>query len=141
MTLLPEGQVRWPYRDSQTGRDTSLRLDPLEWMSRFLQHILPPYFARVRTFGWLHPAAKVRGNRVRALLGQPALLSPAQQEAWQPPADPPLDGPDDEPASAADAPDVPARACPPQCPRCRKPMRRVGTWKAGQPMLYPNLPP
>jgi hypothetical protein len=27
-------------------------------MSRFLQHTLPRGFARVRTFGWLHPAAK-----------------------------------------------------------------------------------
>jgi hypothetical protein len=141
VTLLGEGKVRWPYRDSQTGRDTAIQLDPFEWMSRFLQHILPPYFTRVRTFGWLHPAAKVRANRVRALLGQPPVLSPAQQAAWHPTTDPPLDGPDDEPASAADTPDVPARSCAPLCPRCRKVMRLVGTWKAGQMLPLPNRPP
>ncbi len=142
VTLLPGGQVRWPYRDSQTGRDTAITLDPLEWLSRFLQHILPPYFARVRTFGWLHPAAKVRGNRVRALLGRPPVLSPAQQAAWHPaPHDPPPDGPDDEPANASDSTDRPARACAPLCPHCRKVMRPVGTWKAGQTLPLPNRPP
>lgn len=142
VTLLPGGQVRWPYRDSQRGRDTAITLDPLEWMSRFLQHILPPCFARVRTFGWLHPAAKVRGNRVRALLGRPPVLSPAQQAAWHPaPDDPPPDGPDDEPANASDSTDLPARGCAPLCPHCRRVMRRVGTWKAGQTLPLPNRPP
>ena len=64
-------------------------------MRRFLQHILPRGFARVRTFGWLHPAAKVRGNRVRALLRAPPLLRPAEQQAWQPPADPAAATPED----------------------------------------------
>jgi len=142
LTLLPEGKVRWPYRDSQTGKDTAIQLDPLDWMSRFLQHILPPYFARVRTFGWLHPAAKGRANRVRALLGQPPVLTPAEKDAWQPTDDDPqLDGSDDEPMNAADTTDVPARSCAPQCPRCRKVMRLVATWKAGQMLPLPNRPP
>jgi hypothetical protein len=38
-----------------------------------MQHTLPRGFARVRTFGWQHPAAKVRGNRVRALLREEPL--------------------------------------------------------------------
>ncbi len=142
VTRLPGGQVRWPYRDSQTGRDTAITLDPLDWMSRFLQHILPPYFARVRTFGWLHPAAKVRGNRVRALLGQPARLSPAQQAAWHPaPDDPPGDVSDDEPANVSESMDLPARGGAPLCPRCRKVMRLAGTWQAGKMWPLPNRPP
>jgi hypothetical protein len=141
VTLLGEGKVRWPYRDSQTGKDTAIKLDPLDWLSRFLQHILPPYFARVRTFGWLHPAAKVRGNRVRALLGRPPVLTPAEKDTWQPTKHPQLDGPDDEPANAADTTDVPARSGAPLCPRCRQVMRRVGTWKAGQMLPLPNRPP
>ena len=43
----------------------TIRLEAWEWMSRFLQHTLPRGFARVRTFGWLHPAAKVRANRFK----------------------------------------------------------------------------
>src|SRR5437870_10985107 len=77
--LLAQGQVRWNYRQSNTGRHTAITLQPLEFMARFLQHILPRGYARVRTFGWLHPAAKVRANRVRALLRQQPLLSPAEE--------------------------------------------------------------
>ena len=80
--LLAEGKVRWSFRESKSGRATSIQLDPLEFMGRFLQHILPRSFARVRTFGWLHPAAKVRANRVRALLGQQPLLTAAEERAW-----------------------------------------------------------
>ena len=64
----PDGQVQWPCRSRQTGQLTTLPLGPLEFLARFLQHILPRSFARGRTFGWLHPTARVRGNRVRAVL-------------------------------------------------------------------------
>ena len=135
VTLLPDGKVRWPYRDSQTGKDTAITLDPLDWMSRFLQHILPPYFARVRTFGWLHPAAKVRANRVRALLRAAPLLSAAEKAAWQPSNNP---EPDDEPADPQPSTLNPQ---PHLCPHCRKAMRLVGRWIAGQMLELPNRPP
>jgi hypothetical protein len=131
--LLPQGQVRWNYRQSQTGKPDSIRLEPLEWMSRFLQHILPRGFARVRTFGWLHPAAKVRGNRVRALLRAQPLLSAAEHKAWQPPLDPEAATPDDPPMQA--------RCCAPLCPLCQRAMVRVCRWHAGQPPLRPKRPP
>jgi hypothetical protein len=130
--LLADGQVRWSYRESKTGRHASLQLDPLEFMGRFLQHVLPRSYARVRTFGWLHPAAKVRANRVRALLRQPPLLSPAQQQAWNPPADPDLEPPGDETLMARSAP---------LCPVCQQVMRLVGSWRGGQALLYPKRPP
>jgi hypothetical protein len=130
--LLAEGKVRWSYRESKTGRPTSIQLQPLEFLARFLQHVLPRGYARLRTFGWLHPAAKVRGNRVRALLRQPPLLSPAQQQAWQPPPDPETELPADQTLAVGSAP---------LCPRCQKPMRLVGSWRAGQVVLYPKRPP
>jgi len=73
LTTSPAGMVTmigWP-----TERQFTRRGEP-----GFLQHTLPPHFARVRTFGWLHPAAKVRANRVRALLHQAPLLTPAEQQ-------------------------------------------------------------
>ena len=129
---LPEGRLQWNYRESKTGRQTSVKLDPLEFMRRFLQHTLPRGFARVRTFGWLHPAAKVRGNRVRALLRQAPSLSDAEQKAWQPPteADP---APTETPA---------LKVCSaPLCPRCHQVMRLVGSFRPGQPLLHPKRPP
>jgi hypothetical protein len=129
---LPDGKVRWSYRQSQTGRQTSVVLDPMDWMARFLQHILPAHFARVRTFGWLHPAAKARANRVRALLGQQPLLTPAERQAWNPPGK--MEG--DPPEGAPSRP-----ACAPLCPLCRKSMRLTGSFRAGAPLLYPKRPP
>jgi hypothetical protein len=128
---LPDGQVRWPYQDSQTARQTSVALQPLDWMSRFLQHILPSGFARVRTFGWLHPAAKVRGNRVRALLRQKPLLSTAEQQAWDPPGDFHPDPPQAPQLKVCSAP---------LCPRCQQPMRLIGSL-GPRPFLFPNRPP
>jgi len=130
--LRPDGKVRWDYRDSKTGQPAAISLDPLVWMSRFLQHVLPSGFARVRTFGWLHPAAKVRANRVRALLGENPVLTPAEQAAWQPPKVSPL-----EPAPEEPAPEP----CGPLCPRCHQKMRRVGSWLPGHAMLLPKRPP
>jgi hypothetical protein len=83
LAALPSGQVLWPYRDSKTGQPKSIPLPPTELIRRFLQHVLPKGFCRVRLFGWLHPAAKIRGNRVRALLQQPALLTTQERQTWQ----------------------------------------------------------
>lgn len=79
---LANGRLRWTYRESRSAQEKSITLEPLEWMGRLLQHILPPGLARVRTFGWLHPAAKVRGNRVRALLKQKPVLTVAEDKTW-----------------------------------------------------------
>jgi len=141
LPLLPEGKVRWDYRASKTGRPAAIQLEPLELIRRFLQHVLPRNFARVRTFGWLHPAAKVRANRVRALLRKPPLLSPAEQAAWHPPGEPA--GQMERPAP--DVPPHPQSATknphPYLCPRCQKAMRLVGAWSAGRRRLFPNRPP
>lgn len=132
--VLPDGKVRWTYRDSKTRQFASIDLEPLQFMGRFLQHILPRGYARVRTFGWLHPAAKVRGNRVRALLRQKPLLTAEEKQTWDPPADPevPVQGP---------VPPAVTRSSTPLCPRCQKPMRLVASWRAGQVIPFPNRPP
>ena len=141
LPLLPDGKVRWDYRASKTGQPAAIQLEPLELIRRFLQHVLPRNFARVRTFGWLHPAAKVRANRVRALLRAPPLLSPAEQAAWQPPRDPA--GETQRPEPDVPPPPPPATQNPPpyRCPRCQKAMRLVGAWVPGQRMRSPNRPP
>lgn len=115
---LPSGQVLWPYRDSKTGEQKSIPLTPTELIRRFLQHVLPRGFCRVRLFGWLHPAGRLRGNRVRALLQTAPLLTDRERETWQevPAPDPAL----------APAPKPPCR-----CPRCGA-ILRSQIWHAGQ---------
>jgi hypothetical protein len=127
--LLANGKVRWPYRDSKTGQWQSLDLEPDQLISRFLQHVLPRGYCRVRLFGWLHPAAKVRANRVRALLRQPPSLSPEELRVWQPPVT------EEEVAVAEETTPPPSTA--PLCPRCQKPMTLIGHWKSGQ--MLPSL--
>jgi len=126
LRLLPDGRVEWPYRDSQTGKTARVALEPGELIRRFLQHVLPAGFHRVRRFGWLHPAGRRKLNRVRALLGQAPRLSEAEQAAWQPPAEL------SEPPELA-----PAAPSGPLCPRCQRPMMCLGSWRPGQPRLQP----
>jgi hypothetical protein len=124
--LLPDGRVRWRYRDSATGRWQHIDLEPFELIRRFLQHVLPAGFHRVRRFGWLHPAARIKLNRVRALLAQAPVLSDAERAAWQPPEE------ESEPPEPLLAP-----GNAPVCPRCQRPMTRIGSWRPAEAQLHP----
>ena len=75
LVLLPDGRVRWPYRHSATGQAAHQDLTPDELLRRFLQHVLPCRYHRVRLFGWFHPASRQKLNRVRALLKQGPVLT------------------------------------------------------------------
>lgn len=131
--VLPEGKVVWTFRQSKTRQSTSIQLDPLQFLSRFLQHVLPPHFARVRSFGWFAPAAKERLNRVRALLREAPLLTEAEKKTWQPPAA-------SLPAAEATRPPTVRTACTPFCSRCQQPMTVRASWKPGQPLPWPRRP-
>lgn len=126
LPVLPDGRVRWRYRDSTTGQQQFLDLEPFELIRRFLQHVLPKGFHRVRRFGWLHPSARLKLNRVRALLQQTPVLTDAERAAWQPPQ---TDLQPPEP--------LPSPAPIPLCPRCRQPLHHLGSWHAGQPPCRP----
>lgn len=81
------------YQDRRDGKSKVLRLHPHELLRRFLQHVLPRGFQRVRSFGFYSPAAKTRWQRIQALLD------------WK---TPPLIPPPPRPV--------------PQCPICHRPM-------------------
>jgi hypothetical protein len=127
LQLLSNGRLRWPFRHSGTGAGCHLDLEPFEFIRRFLQHVLPASFHRVRRFGWLHPAQRLRLNRVRALLKTPPWLSAAEQATWQPPASSQQSNPlPDPPATTAPTP------APPSCPHCGRPLVLLGRWRPGQ---------
>jgi hypothetical protein len=129
LPLLPDGRLRWTYRDSQTHKITTLDLEPFELIRRFLQHVLPAGYSRVRYFGWLSPAARQKANRVRVLLGRLPQLSAAEQAAWQMPAD------SFDPLVPEE---VPVEPRPWRCPHCQRPLILHATWLAGQ---RPPRPP
>ena len=52
------GQVTFRYQDTATGKRKTCTLSALEFMRRFLQHVLPKGFVKVRYYGFYSP-----GNR------------------------------------------------------------------------------
>jgi hypothetical protein len=79
--LLDEaGQITFKYQESEDRTWRTLTLSAVEFIRRFLQHVLPGGFQRVRYYGWLSAAAKSRWERILALLdwkrplGKPAPL-------------------------------------------------------------------
>jgi hypothetical protein len=106
LVACDERTVTFTHQDRATGQTKTLRLPAHEFLRRFLQHVLPKGFQRVRHFGWLSPAAKKRWQRIHALLD------------WKP----------------TTPPDAAAAPCwAPQCPRCRKPMRLLGSFARSPP--------
>jgi hypothetical protein len=75
--------VSFEYKDSGDGTLHTLRLPAGEFIRRFLQHVLPRGFQRVRYYGWLSPAAKVRWQRILGWLAHPA--APLEPPAPKPP--------------------------------------------------------
>jgi len=120
----PDGRLRWRYRESGTRAWRHVDLEPFELLRRFLQHVLPRGFHRVRRFGWWHPGGRGKLNRVRALLRQSPALTEAAVAAWQPPA---VDVPE-----VADASASPPAKEPLKCGRCGGVLVLVERWRPGQ---------
>jgi predicted RNA-binding Zn-ribbon protein involved in translation (DUF1610 family) len=68
--------VTFRYTDSATREKKTCTLAAAEFLRRYLQHVLPPGQHRVRYFGWMHPAAKLRRMLVETLLAKPIVIAP-----------------------------------------------------------------
>ena len=91
---------RWKdYRIAGPDRWKTMRLHPHEFIRRFLLHVLPRGFHRIRHYGLFANANRAANiAKARALLG----------------ADPPAADPQQQPETTPDAP----RVAPCPCPRC-----------------------
>jgi hypothetical protein len=78
---LKNGRVAFRYRDYADGRkEKVLRLDALEFIRRFLLHVLPKRFVRIRHYGLLaNRHRKEKLARCRALLAAPTPEPPEQE--------------------------------------------------------------
>jgi hypothetical protein len=61
--------VTFRYRDSTDHQQKEMTLAGEEFLRRFLQHVPPKGFHRVRAFGLLHPEHRVTLLRLKLLLG------------------------------------------------------------------------
>ena len=82
-----DGEVTFSYKDRKdAGRRKQMALPGAEFTRRFLLHVVPRGFVRVRHFGLLANGVKARRlARARSLLGTPAPPEPSQAkpESWQ----------------------------------------------------------
>lgn len=60
--------VTFRYKDSDTRKWRTMTLDALEFIRRFLQHVLPTGFMKVRHYGFLNGNAAVSLQKVRELV-------------------------------------------------------------------------
>src|SRR5712691_1626341 len=75
---MQDGQVTFRWRDSANGNQQKLlTLDAVEFIRRFLLHILPPGFVKIRHFGFLaHPHRRSALLLCRKLLRAPTSPNP-----------------------------------------------------------------
>jgi hypothetical protein len=79
---LDDQTVTIQYKERKTAQQRTCRLSGHEFMRRFLQHVLPRGFHKVRYFGLWHPAQRNNTARVRQMLqlqAPPESAAPPQQ--------------------------------------------------------------
>jgi len=104
---LDDEAVTIQYKERKTGRSRTCRLSGHEFMRRFLQHVLPRGFHKVRYSGLWHPAQRHHAARVRQML----------QLQATPKSDPPADFV--VPALAPSGSEPPPSIEPLICPHCQ----------------------
>src|SRR5215468_7423271 len=100
-----DGQVTFTYRRSGSNRPRKMTLDATEFIRRFLQHVLPAGFQKVRHYGFLSPRSGIALEAVRWLV---TVLTGAIFALV---------------AQGAEGPTTPSA---PRCPACGGPMTVLG---------------
>jgi hypothetical protein len=104
---VAEGQMTFRYTPSGRKKSKLCTLPAAEFIRRFLQHLLPKGFVKVRYYGLFSPGQRHRLKQARALL------------AAQRPVEP---QPELEPGSTLPG-DSPSQAPTLVCPKCGQPLR------------------
>jgi len=65
---VEDGKVWFRYRKPRSNRWRTMALDTMEFMRRFLQHVLPTGFMKVRYYGFMNPASSVNIAKVSSLI-------------------------------------------------------------------------
>jgi len=69
------GQVTFRYRDNRSQQIQHVTLDAQEFIRRFLRHVLPKGFVKVRSYGLWSPQAGDKLQKARSLLAPPKVES------------------------------------------------------------------
>jgi len=85
---IADGHVTFRYRKTGQSRDRRMRLPAFTFLHRFLQHVLPERFHKVRHYGFLSRRSKTDLDAVRAaILRSLEEIEPdLELEDWHPPS-------------------------------------------------------
>jgi hypothetical protein len=108
---LEDGKVTFTYTDSNTKEQKSKTLPAEEFIAKFLEHVLPRRFVKVRAYGLLHSHNRALFERARELLAVENSVTETQSSGEQ----------------QALAPQEPTEKKPKtlRCPKCGKDMRWI----------------
>lgn len=98
------GEVTFRYRDNRTQKIQRLTLPAAQFLARFLQHVLPKGFAKVRHYGLDSSASQPRHQQALLLLQK---LRPAAEQPVAPPLAEGATAPEDQTGPLG------------RCPSCR----------------------
>jgi hypothetical protein len=113
LVSMQNGEVTFSYKPRQKAW-TTMTLPAMKFMRRFLQHVLPKGFQKVRYFGFLHPSAKKRFNAIREQLTANTAEIDAKSAAKEKPEP-------QETSPNRHTPDAPGI-----CPHCGAALRYIG---------------
>lgn len=65
---VEDHKVFFKYKKSKSNRWRTMSLDVMEFMRRFLQHILPSGFMKVRYYGFLAPGSSISMEKISTLI-------------------------------------------------------------------------
>jgi len=68
ITKVEDHKVFFKYKRPQSNRWRTMRLDVMEFMRRFLQHVLPTGFMKIRYYGFLSSGSSVSLEKIEALI-------------------------------------------------------------------------
>jgi hypothetical protein len=88
---LKDGLVTFQYKESATDQLKTSRLPAQEFIRRFLQHVLPKGFVKVRYYGLLSPSNRLLLEKARQLLpARPSQIIPHPFQLCEPEPEGPL---------------------------------------------------
>jgi len=65
---ISDNAIRFSYKDRQRKTWKSMSLEPMEFIRRFLQHVVPKGFMKIRHYGFLSPNSPFSIEKLRELI-------------------------------------------------------------------------
>jgi hypothetical protein len=83
---IDETHVTFRWKDRANGNASRTeKITGVEFTERYLRHVLPVGLRAIRRYGYCHPAAKAKRERVAFQTGRPLVIGPTERPTPPPP--------------------------------------------------------